>query len=830
MANLHDCLQRAMDAGELDKVRGAEAQTEFSQLVERYSQAMPIHQAEATAAAHLKEATSRAARSRRHTVLAQLQTMVRIKHLIVTAEDPAAAVRNLLEYEPGSGFKGESIEKLADAMIVSVDGGINDFLREAGLNITGSSRNKALMTDVMRELHLQDSGNPRAVELADAVRKQQTRLRQMFNAHGGDIGDLADFGASHSHDAMRIRKLGVRAWSETVGPKLDWSRIENKSTGQSFVATKGERPDAATEATFLQLVFDGITTKGWNVREPSMTMGGKALYNQRAEHRVLHFLDADNWLSYNKEFGTSDPFSALTGGLHGMARDIAMMRVLGPNPKMGLEYATQVAKKHAVTIGDVKLEKRVGGAGVRAKTMLAHFDGSVNHTEWAATSAFFSGTSKVLTSIQLGSAALSAVTDMATISVASRAVGMNASNVLSRHVELMANSATRETAARMGYVAETLADAGSTAARWTGDTIAPQLAERLSGFTMRASGLSYWTDMAKTAFRMEFSGLLADNTGRAFDQIDEPLREILTARGITAADWEHLRDPQSLFRTDGGATFLSPIHWLNRTPMPKAEAEGLALRLQMIIEEELELAVPTASLRGRSIVLGNTDPGQVGGILLRSTFKYKSFGLSLMLNQVARFNAIPTPMGKAKYAASISAGLLLLGSVAIQLKEMAKGRDPRPMDDGKFWMAAMFQGGGLGIFGDFFASETSRSGGGIQEIIAGPVAGFAGDVIGPFASNFQRIIEGKETMFGRDAANFTRYNTPVASSLWYSRLAFDRIVSDQLQRFLDPDAEAQWHRQERRREREYGTATYWPRGELTPDRAPNLENALGANQ
>jgi len=830
MANLHDCLQRAMDAGELDKTRGAEAQSEFSQLVEQYSQAMPIHQAEATAAAHLKEVTSRAARSRRHTVLNQLQTMVRIKHLIVTAKDPAVAVRNLLEHSPGSGFKGESIEKLADAIIVSVDGGINDFLREAGLKMTGSSRNKALMTDVMRELHLQETGNPRAVELADAVRKQQTRLRQMFNAHGGDIGVLADFGASHSHDAMRIRKLGVRSWSENVGPKLDWSRIENKRTGQPFVATKGERPDPATEAEFLKIVYDGITTKGWNVREPSMTMGGKALYNQRAEHRVLHFLDADNWLSYNKEFGTSDPFSALIGGLHGMARDIAMMRVLGPNPKMGLEYAAQVAKKHAVTIGDTKLERRVGKKAAMAKTMLAHFDGSVNHTEWAARSAFFSGTSKVLTSIQLGSAALSAVTDMATISVASRAVGMNASNVLSRHVQLMASSATRETAARMGYVAETLADAGATAARWTGDTIAPQLAERLSGFTMRASGLSYWTDMAKTAFRMEFSGLLADNTGRAFDQIDEPLREILTARGITSADWEHLRDPQALFRTDGGATFLSPIHWLNRTPMPKAEAEGLALRLQMIIEEELELAVPTASLEAKAWALRGSDPGSPLGILGRSAFKYKAFTGTLMLNQIRRFNAIPAPQNKFKYAASISAGLLLLGGVAVQLKEVSKGRDPRPMDEKKFWLAAFMQGGGAGIFGDFFAAETSRSGGGLAETIAGPIVGAASDVIKPIASNLKRGFEGKETLLGRDLANFTRRNTPVASSLWYTRLAFDRMVSDQLQSFLDPEAEVQFRRQERRRQRDYGTATYWPRGDFTPERTPDLTNALGGNR
>ncbi|WP_456390115.1 hypothetical protein [Profundibacter sp.] len=337
--------------------------------------------------------------------------------------------------------------------------------------------------------------------------------------------------------------------------------------------------------------------------------------------------------------------------------------------------------------------------------------------------------------------------------------------------------------------------------------IAPQLAERLSGFTMRASGLSYWTDMAKTAFRMEFSGFLADNTGRAFEQIDAPLLEILKSRGITAADWEHLRNPQALFRTDEGATFLSPIHWLNRTSMPKVEAEGLALRLQMIIEEELELAVPTASLEAKAWVLRGTDPGSPIGLLARSSFKYKAFTGTLMLNQIRRFNALPTPSSKAKYAASILGGLTLLGALAVQMKEISKGRDPRPMDEKKFWLAAFMQGGGAGIFGDFFASETSRARGGIAETLAGPMAGLASDIVKPVASNLNRAFEGKDTLFGRDLANFTRRNTPVASSLWYTRLAFDRLVSDQLQSFLDPEAEVQWRRQERRRQREYGTAT-----------------------
>lgn len=825
MANIHDCLQRAVDAGELDSIRAEEAKSEFDQLVERYEQAMPRHQAEQTAAIHLKEATQRSQRSRRHAVLTQLQSMVRLKSLIGNAPDPALALRNLIEFSEGSGFTGESVQTLSEAMIKSVNGGLRDVLVATSRNLIGNSRDKALLNDIIRELHLEDTGSAQARAMAQAVRHQQKRLRQMFNAHGGDIGDLADFGVSHSHDVAALRKAGFDKWSEAVFARIDWGRIVDNRTGQPFAAA-GATPTRADVQQFLGEVWEGITKRGWNKREASMTVGGKALYNRRAEARVLHFKSGSDWLEYNREFGTSDPFSAMVAGLHGMARDVALMRVLGPNPKLGLEFAAQVAEKRVA--GDTAQEIRVRKQAGLARTMLAHVDGSANNTDAEGWARFFSNTRKIITSQKLGSAILSAVSDTATISIAARMVGMNPTNVLSRASQLMASNATRQTAARMGYVADTLADAGSAAARFTGDTVSGELAERLTGFTIRASGLSFWTDMNKLAFQMEFAGFLADNAPRAFDQIDEPLRRIFEQRGIRAADWDLLRNPETLFVADGGADFLSPFHWLeNQTTLPRAEAEGLALRLQMAIEEQLERAVPTANIEGRARFLGNTQPGTIPGELLRSTTMFKSFALSLTLNQYRRFMAVPTPMGRAAYAASISAGLFITGAMALQLKEIAKGRDPRPMDSLAFAGAAALQGGGLGIFGDFLSSETNRFGGGFAQTVAGPVVDFASSVANPIISNAARAAQGDDTLLGRDVANFIRFNTPVASSLWPTRVAYDRLVADQLQRFLDPSAEELWRRQERQRARDFQSGIWWDRGAPLPTRAPDISNALG---
>lgn len=829
MTSMADCIARGVDFGEIDKARGVAAIRQYDQLVARYSSIMNAGQAAGRAAADMKVATAKMKTQRFHKVINQLQAMRRIKDLIDTAPDPAAAVRNLLEHSEGSGFRGESVRSLTEALESSINASIKDTLDAVGLTVTGSSRNKPLLLDLIRELHSEATSNPTAKALAKGIRTQQQRMRRSFNAHGGDIGDLSDFGVSHAHDAAVIRERGFDDWATEIETGLAWDRIVNTDTGQPFASAPGQIPPRAETARFLQQVFEGVTTSGWNKRDAAMSPGGKALYNQRAEHRVLHFKDGSAWLKYNEEFGTSDPFSAMMNGLHGLARDVALMRVLGPNPNGGLEFAAQVAKKRAEMAGDAKMSARVDRQTKITRAMLAHQTGATSVPEHIAMARFFGGVRSVLTSIQLGSAVISSVSDVATITGAAQAVGMSASNVLATSVKLTASHATRETAARMGYVAATLADAGAGSARYFGKQFGTGLPDRLAGFTLRATGLNFVTDMRKVAFQMEFSGFMADNAARDFASIDAPLRQLFENRGITARDWDLLRDPASRFREPGGADFIAPLYWLEaQNTLPRAEAEGLAMRLQAAILEQVEYAIPTASLEGRATLMGESTAGSIGGELLRSGMMYKSFSMSLMLNQYRRFAALDTRWDKVKYAAKMSAMMFALGGLAVQLKELVKGNDPRPMDDGKFAMAALFQGGGLGIFGDFFAAESNRIGGGLGETLAGPVVGMISDVVKPVASNITRAVKGEETLIGRDVAGLVRRNMPFLSSAWYARTAYSRLVADEIQGFLDPEADMIFRRRIKQQARDYGTQPYIPqRGSNQPIRMPDFSNALG---
>ena len=68
---------------------------------------------------------------------------------------------------------------------------------------------------------------------------------------------------------------------------------------------------------------------------------------------------------------------------------------------------------------------------------------------------------------------------------------------------------------------------------------------------------------------------------------------------------------------------------------------------------------------------------------------------------------------------------------------------------------------------------------------------------------------------------FLGRNTP-GSSLWYLRLGYERILLDQLQGLLDPEAKAAWRRRVQMQKRDYGNDFYWQPGELAPQRAPRF--------
>jgi hypothetical protein len=194
---------------------------------------------------------------------------------------------------------------------------------------------------------------------------------------------------------------------------------------------------------------------------------------------------------------------------------------------------------------------------------------------------------------------------------------------------------------------------------------------------------------------------------------------------------------------------------------------------------------------------------------LRLFWQFKSFGIAVMQRAFLReFHGYGPKFGisQVKGLSTLMLGSLAFGYAAMTLKDLVKGKKPRPIDSAKTWTAAMAQGGGMGIYGDFLFGESSRMGGGFLETLGGPTVGKAADA--------KRLFDSAKS--GDDVAaqalRFAVSNTP-GNNLFYTRMAADYLFLYEIQEAINP---GYLRRMERKAEQERGQE-WW----LRPSEAAN---------
>lgn len=830
---LGDCIDNAVDGGEMDPQRGADLRDLYEGLEAEYRGRMPGDQAAQQAAADAVEATRNAMLEKRRQQLLQLRATQRIEMDLQSygTGDPRemgkAAIALL---DPDDRAPYSNITMRSNAIRGRAHARMVDVLRTFRRHLGGFQRNKAMMDDVVRQAFGQETKSATAKELADAWGEAAEFLRLKFNAAGGRIPKRQDWGLPQLHDSLKVRQVSFAAWREFIAPRLDMTKMVDEVTGLPFTR---ERLDQALDA-----VYRTISTDGWANVTPSGNGGRGMLANRHTDHRFLVFKDADAWLQYNKRFGRSDPYSTMVAHVDRMAGDIAMMEVLGPNPSATHQWLVQKIKKNAAELdakeGKNKNTDRANAQGVIIGDMMAHHTGSANAPVNGPVARTFAGIRHLLMAAQLGSAAISAVTDVNFQRMARTMAGIPKGGrgsapvqwgrIFGDVVKTMASSKDQVAAARAGLIAENWTAMAIGQARFVDETIAvPEVAQRISDAVMQVSLLSPWTQAGRWAFGQEFMGFLADNAAKPFSELPTPLQTTLRRYAIGEQAWDTLR--RTPLHSERGVPFLRPDDVAARTDLNAGQAEQLATRVLEMIQTETEYAVPSASLRGRVFLGGAIRPGSIAGELIKSALMYKNFATTVMFTHFRRTLGQSNKKNRAVYLADLLISTSIVGALAIQAKDMAKGKDPRPMTDGQFWMAAMLQGGGLGIFGDFLFADQNRVGGGPFETVTGPVFAAAADTARLTIGNVQQFAADENTNAGRDAVRFAKRYMP-GGSLWYARLALERVVWDRLQDWVDPKAAQARRRILRNAERDFGQGYWWAPGDAVPERAPDLQNTL----
>lgn len=825
-----DCIRRGVAAGLIDAERGGKAIRQIEQIEADYMDALGPVGARRQANIDFLEQQSFEQAMRKRAALMQLAAQERFAATLDRAQagkgldTQVKLLRGLVDSTGMTelGYRGavqeaRRVRSTAHALMA-------DTMAKFRTLPGGLSRNKAAMVNVLREIFGEGTGDAAARQMARSWEAAAELLRQQFNALGGAIAKLDRWHLPQNHNVLKVRKATFPEWSDVARPLLDRAAMRDRATGKPLT-------DAQLDVV-LRDVYDTVRSKGWDQREPSGAVKGRSMVSRHMDSRVMMFKDAQSWLAYHEKFGDGDAYASMMGHIDLMSREIGAMRAMGPNPRATIRYMGDRVQKAASLAGDAKAENAAKAASAKLDTLFSHFIGDANDPVNGTIGRVFSSTRQFLTAAQLGGAVLSALTDVGFQRVTARFNGLPHWKIMRRQLSLLnpANAEDRKLAVRLGLIAEEWSTIAASQMRYTGEVVSGSWSRSLADGVLRVSGLSAWTQAGRWAFGMEFMAHLADHSGKSFEALPDVMRRALTRYAISPDDWNIIRATPH-YKADAGG-FLRPDDIVSRGDLDPQAADDLATKLLDMIHSETEFAVPSTSVVGKAAIISDARPGTFAGEFLRSTLMYKNFAVTLMHTHLMRGATQAGAWNKFKYFSSLMVHTTLMGALVIQLKDIARGKDPRPMADDdvgvspKFLTAAMMQGGGLGLFGDFLFSGSDRFGHSKAVAAAGPMAGFLSDTFDLLAGNATDAMKGEKTNFGRDAVKYAGRYTPGAS-LWYLRYMIERGLLDTVQGMVDDGAEKSFAARRQSWGREQAADYFSPPGSgVVPQRGPDWANAL----
>ncbi|VUD66335.1 hypothetical protein TDB9533_03563 [Thalassocella blandensis] len=770
MASFKHCISAAQKAGRISK-----------EVAERLSQSEDVE-------AELNGIVANLSRQRRETAVTATRISQAWEKASNHSEGSFNGIMSLLTSDNTGKAGYANVEYLAKYYEGKFHSRVADMLNAFRTRKLGFSQDEEGLKKLVKAIYGEEVGDPTINKFAAQWHNLVEELRVEFNKRGGSISKNDSYLMPQHHDAQAVQKVGFEKWKQGITPKLDRSKMLDDI---------GNPISDEQLSDSLKYVFETITSHGLNkVQELSVPRLGKKLARKHSERRFIYFKDAESWLEYQRDFGKGDVFSTLTGHIDTMSHDIALMEIMGPSPDSTFKSLVSEAEKS-------------GGLGAFGKKNLeatyANVSGKTNQGELTGLSDFMQSTKNLLTASTLGGTFLSSLADVGFQALTSSYVGVPFFKVIKRQFSLMTSEEGQVAAVKLGFIGDAMIGRMHAANRYA-DVYGTGVTAKVAEGVMRASLLAPWTDAGRKAFGMEFSALLAENFGKQFDELDSNLLRGFKEYGITPEDWNVFR--KSTPFNYSGAKFADLTQ------------EG-GKKFHQMIMSETDYAVPTPNARVRAITNGGKGRGTITGQAWRSVWFIKSFAVTIAMSHFYRAAYQATTADKLKYIAALTATTTVMGGLSLQMKDVAKGRDPRKVDE-KFMLAALSQGGGLGIFGDFVFSDVNRFGGSIQETLAGPLGELANNVGKLTLGNVRQAIAGEETNVLGETVKFINRYTP---DIWQTQL-FTNALFDQFEIMADPKAEKKFNRIVRKRRGEYDQGYWWKPGKVVPDRAPDLSEAF----
>jgi hypothetical protein len=712
-----------------------------------------------------------------------------------------------------------SVDAKSNALYRGFAGQIIVRMRDAGLEQFFYRMPEDMQREVSRALYDLSLAEPRGVDVSPQAKKiaeimndVQGEVLRRLNRSGAFIRERQGYITRQSHDALLMRREGKEAWVADIRQRLDFEAMR----------VTPERVDDYLSAAYDNLV-SGIRLADDGSPIEQAFRGPSNLAKRASASRELIFKGADEWFDYNARFGMGSMNEAFFSGLNNSAKTIALMDIFGPNPRAMFDRVMDYGKEKYKS--DEKKLNRFSGGIDNLEHMFAEVEGSVNWTNSTAqlrAAGVLSAFRAIQSFAKLGGAVISALPDlgiMASTRIYHGRSLMDAWNdTVTGMVQGIAPGEQRRYAELAGvglegYIGGVLSRFEAT------DNFTGKMHKAMSVF-FRLNLLSQWTDASKRGQALVLLRDFGMSAETPFGGLRPEMQRLLTIYGITSREWDVARLATT---TDGeGRVFFAPGDIDNVRGAPfvgLTQSQQQRLRDEVrdkfmtLMAGEMDTAVLTAGARERAILRRGTQPGTATGEALRLMAQFKSFPTAVLSKIMGRhiYGSGYRSIGEAGFAAARGENMGLvnfmvastvLGYFSMQLKEIAKGRSPRPASSETF-IAAFLQGGGAGIYGDFLFGQANRFGNNVLETVAGPGIGAASDAI-QILQRIRGAATGGDDTFGGDAIRFVQSNTPFAN-LFYIKGALDYLLWYQMQEMVNP---GYLQRMERRIEQENNQTFY----------------------
>ena len=700
--------------------------------------------------------------------------------------------------------RGETVQKTLYSMM-------NDFADKFSKGFFELKRDHKSIEAAVRSVLGEAVEDADAKALGNMMKQLFDYSHSRYKTAGGVIGKLDNY-FPQVHRAEAIRKVDKDEWIDFVLEKVDLEKMTNIETGRPFT------PDelrAVLSDTYDEIVTGGAAGLAKRVEAGKTTPGGRAgdVSLKRQASRFIFFKDADSFIDYNARFGTGERglAQAFLSHLDSISKDIGMLEVLGPKPDSMSRFLD--LKMRAEGASSVKRDWV--NAQYRVMRGLGYTD-SIDAMWYKVITI----PQNIIRSAVMGAASLSAISDSAFLAATAKINGMNATRALGTYLKLMSpfKNEAKEIAKRAGLVVDAMNGAVLNDSRFAGEMLDGKVTRYLAGIVNKFSGLDLMTRATKDAITLEglqqFGRTIADQV--PYSKLDEDFRAMLSQAGITEADWNNLLKAKVHSPRRGLRVLITNELRVDPNLDVKVAAD-LANKVDDLMNSLRQMASNESNLITRAITTGEIvapGVGRQGGIgraFASSAFMLKTFPITVLNTHLLPAIRRARVQKKYDHLAMVTIGTTLIGAMAMQLKDLSKGKEPKDMDDHKFWIAALLQGGGLGLFGDFFLQDRSRFGRSLTVELGGPLPGLVDDIFRATKGNFDRFADGKEQNFLRDVLRLVKRNTPL-SSLWYARLVLERMLFDNLERMADPKFDQRIRRQERKMKKESGQEFWWRPG------------------